>query len=98
MLQYFASESGGESGSKSKAGTLGVYEALLVNTTRYIELIYKAADLLLSQPDLFPPSEAAERREIDIENVLGGSDLNSPEDVLEATARARRNDPWRRIR
>ncbi|KAL8428461.1 hypothetical protein Efla_003277 [Eimeria flavescens] len=96
---FFASEGGGgESAGKSKGGTLGVYEALLVNTSRYVELIYAAADMLLLQTDVFPPAEARERREQDIENVLGEGDLRSEEELAEAAARAKRADPWRRIR
>ncbi|KAL8270139.1 hypothetical protein Esti_005938 [Eimeria stiedai] len=95
---YFAANGGPDSASKSKGGALGVYEALLVNTPRYIELIYSAADMLLAKPDLFPAAAAAERIESDIEHVLGGGELNSQEDISEAAARARRMDPWRRIR
>ncbi|KAL8453246.1 hypothetical protein Emag_001978 [Eimeria magna] len=95
---YFAANGGADSSSKSKGGTLGVYEALLVNTSRYLELIYSAADMLLNQTDLFTASAATERMESEIERVLGGGDFTSLEDAAEAAAKAKRMDPWRRIR
>ncbi|KAL8451851.1 hypothetical protein Emed_001731 [Eimeria media] len=95
---YFAAHGGSDSSSKTKGGTLGVYEALLVNTPRYLELIYSAADMLLTQTDLFPTAAAAERMESEIEHVLGGGEFSSLEDIQEAAAKARRVDPWRRIR
>ncbi|KAL8428757.1 hypothetical protein ACSSS7_007026 [Eimeria intestinalis] len=100
VASYFAGHGGGDDGSKAKGGrgTLGAYEALLVNTPRYVELLYAAADMLLSQTDLFPAAAETERMQNDIEQVLGGGDLNSQDDMAEATARARRMDPWRRIR
>ncbi|XP_026193869.1 DNA replication licensing factor MCM7 [Cyclospora cayetanensis] len=90
--------SGSESGNKGKGGSLGVYDGLLVNTPRYLELLFKAADMLLSQTDLFPPAETAESRELGVEAVLDGA-LNPSTDLNEETVIAtKKNDPWRRIR
>ncbi|OEH76189.1 DNA replication licensing factor [Cyclospora cayetanensis] len=89
--------SGSESGNKGKGGSLGVYDGLLVNTPRYLELLFKAADMLLSQTDLFPPAETAESRELGVEAVLDGA-LNPSTDLNEETVIAtKKNDPWRRI-
>ena len=96
-MQYFGSPSGGSTEWGEKKGEVfGVYEGLLVNTTRYVELIYQAVDLLLLQQDMFPAAAAAAAAaDSDLEVLLGDGTAEERQKAAEA---AKRFDPWKRIR
>ncbi|CDJ57006.1 hypothetical protein, conserved, partial [Eimeria maxima] len=95
---YFGSGGGSSNwGEKTKGDTFSVYEGLLLNTNRYMELLYQAVDLLLQQPDLFPAAAAtAAAADSELEMLLGGD--AAPEERQKAAEAARRFDPWKRIR
>ncbi|CDJ43227.1 hypothetical protein, conserved [Eimeria tenella] len=97
VAKYFGSSS--SSGEKGKG--FGVYEGLLVNTCRYMELLHAAADLLLQDTDLFAAAAAAEEAAAADPAALAAA-LESPaaaDHLLRSAAlRAKKFDPWRRIR
>ncbi|CDJ62039.1 hypothetical protein, conserved [Eimeria necatrix] len=95
---YFGSSS--SSGEKGKG--FGVYEGLLVNTCRYMELLHAAADLLLQDTDLFAAAAeeaaaAAAAAAADPAALAAGLETPAAAD-RSAALRAKKFDPWRRIR
>ncbi|PHJ22455.1 dna replication licensing factor mcm7 [Cystoisospora suis] len=99
-------DDGGNVGKEEK-GSLTVYEGLLTNTSRYIELLYQAADAVLTQEaDLFTSNADA----VGGEGGTGMNDLDEEELNLltagetdnawatEIKKRLRKRDPWRKIR
>ncbi|CBZ54682.1 putative DNA replication licensing factor [Neospora caninum Liverpool] len=87
-----------EFGAGKKNSSLTVYEAILTNTNRYIELLYQAADAVLKQePDLFETeTEEAETAEQDEAPFLKATDGQAWTNELKQ--RLRKKDPWRKIR
>ncbi|KFG62358.1 putative DNA replication licensing factor Mcm7 [Toxoplasma gondii RUB] len=83
-------------GSAKKAASLTVYEAILTNTSRYIELLYQAADAVLKQePDLFETGEEVEVEQDQV-HFLKATDSQALNNELKL--RLRKKDPWRKIR
>lgn len=123
-VQYFATQytggdslggGGGEDDGgnvgKEEKGSLTVYEGLLTNTSRYIELLYQAADAVLTQEaDLFTSNADA----VGGEGTGGGTGMNDLDEeelnlltageetdnawAAEIKKRLRKRDPWRKIR
>lgn len=81
-----------------------MYEGLLTNTSRYIELLYQAADAVLTQEaDLFSSNETdavggGGVQDLDEEelNLLTAADTDTW--AAEVKKRLRKRDPWRKIR
>ncbi|PFH37159.1 putative DNA replication licensing factor Mcm7 [Besnoitia besnoiti] len=87
---------GDEFSGKDKNPSLTVYEALLTNTNRYIELLYQAADAVLTQePDLFETEQVEEEDGEEEAHFLKG---DSEAWTNQLKNRMRKRDPWRKIR
>lgn len=69
-----------------------MYEAILVNTSRYLEVFHDAAGALLSREDLFAAGAGQMENDKEIDAVLGIGGNQ------QASLQRAKTDPWKRIR